>query len=88
MGGGGNLYFVDINDEAHGFLDLELMRACNFHIIANSTFSRASAYLSPLRNLGIKKIILAPARYLSTSTALDEERYFSNLRVVKVEVSG
>lgn len=45
-----NLKFVDINDEAHGYLDFVLFNACFHRIYSNSTFSLWLQYLNPYNN--------------------------------------
>jgi hypothetical protein len=65
-----NLFFlqpatiVTHNSAAEAHLDLELMRRCNHHIIANSTLSWWGAWLSDAES----KTVIAPSRwFLDTS---------------------
>lgn len=50
---------VNLNSPTEAHLDLELMRRCKHHIIANSTFSWWGAWLSDTTN----KIVIAPSRW-------------------------
>lgn len=56
---GANFYFVDQNDEGNAIEEMELMRACQNGIIANSTFSWWAAYL--IENPS--KVVVAPTRF-------------------------
>lgn len=56
---GANFYFVDQNDEGSAIEEMELMRACQNGIIANSTFSWWAGYL--IENPS--KVIVAPTHF-------------------------
>lgn len=57
------LHYVDINTSDKGHLDLELMRQCRHHIIANSTFSWWGAWLCTSKD----QVVYAPARWFKNS---------------------
>ena len=45
-----NVHFVDINDEAHGYLDFILMNECIHRIYSASSFSKWLKYLNEHQN--------------------------------------
>ncbi len=59
--GSGRVTFVDWDSPRQGCVDLELMKKCRHHIIANSSFSWWGAWLCG--NSG--KVVLAPRRWFS-----------------------
>ncbi len=57
-----NAAFVDHNDSDQDYFDLALMKECQFHITANSSFSWWAAWLSGHEN----KIVIAPKKWYQT----------------------
>lgn len=55
------LTIVDINSPDQGILDMALMKACQHHIVANSSFSWWGAWLNPLQ----EKMVIAPKRWFN-----------------------
>lgn len=58
------VHFVEANGPDRGVEDMWLMKSCNHHIIANSSFSWWAAWL----NNSIEKIVVAPRVWFKDST--------------------
>lgn len=56
------LVLVQCNDADRGWWDMNLMRSCRHHIIANSSFSWWGAWLNPSAD----KIVVAPERWFAS----------------------
>jgi len=60
-------HYVEINKEDNPVKEMELMRACDHFIIANSTFSWWAQYLGKNPN----KIVIAPSRFFNMNIPSD-----------------
>ncbi|HEY5993172.1 MAG TPA: alpha-1,2-fucosyltransferase [Gallionellaceae bacterium] len=60
--------FIDHNQGAQSFVDMQLMSLCRHHIIANSSFSWWGAWL----NSSPQKIVIAPQSWFANGRAVDD----------------
>ncbi len=74
------MFYVDCNDENHGYMDMYLMSRCQHNIIANSTFSWWGAWL----NANSSKIIYTPDMWFNDEKMNKNEILPESWRKVKV----
>ena len=63
LAGSGDFVYVDGNSGPLAYLDIQLMRNCHHHIIANSSFSWWGAWLNPSQ----AKKVIAPKRWFANN---------------------
>jgi hypothetical protein len=63
------MHFVEGHSAEAGHLDLELMRRCKHHVVANSSFSWWGAWLAQSEN----QIVCAPKRWFAASEVNSED---------------
>lgn len=64
-------YYIDFNDASQNYEDIRLMKTCQHHIIANSTFSWWGAWLNPKKD----KIVTIPSVWFSGYTYDTKDLY-------------
>ena len=63
------MVFVEANPPERGHADMQLMRRCRYHIVANSSFSWWGAWLAD----SPRKIVVAPERWFRTTEVDDRD---------------
>lgn len=63
-----SMYYVEGNDEEHGYEDMHLMSLCHHNIIANSTFSWWGGWL----NRHVDKMVFSPLKWFNIDSYENE----------------